>query len=118
MDFARESQGSLCYADPAIVLVGERKRMKKVAFLAAGIAALGLSACNSNNQDAVNNAELNQPAADSLNQLSTDAANDAAAANEAASLRNQQAQLNSENAAAESNVTNPTDEQEQNVSGM
>ena len=90
--------------------------MKKLVFVVAGIAALGLSACNNNNQDAVNNAELNQPASD-LNQLSSDAANDAANG-EAAALGNQQAQLNAENAAAEDNATNPTDEQEQNVSGM
>jgi len=85
-------------------------------FAIAGIAALALSACNSSNQDAVNNAELNQPASD-LNELSTDAANDAANS-EAASLGNQQAQLNDTNAAAEDNVTNPDDAQEQNVSGM
>jgi uncharacterized protein YcfL len=88
--------------------------MKKLAFMVTGIAALGLAACSSNNQDAVNNAELNQPAADNLNELSTNAANDA----EAASLGNQQAQLNEENAAAEDNVTNPSEQQEQNVSGM
>jgi hypothetical protein len=90
--------------------------MKKFVFVVTGITALGLSACNNNNQDAVNNAELNQPASD-LNQLSSDAANDAANG-EAAALGNQQAQLNAENAAAEDNATNPTDEQEQNVSGM
>ena len=85
-------------------------------FAIAGLAALALSACNSSNQDAVNNAELNQPASD-LNELSTEAANDAANS-EAASLGNQQAQLNDTNAAAEDNVTNPDDAQEQNVSGM
>ena len=58
---------------------------------------------------------VNQPAAEDLNQLSTDAAN--AANSEAAALGNQQAELNSENAAAD-DTTNPTDEQEQNVSGM
>ena len=88
--------------------------MKKLVFIVTGMAALGLAACSSNNQDAVNNAELNQPAADNLNELSTNAANDA----EAASLGNQQAQLNEENAAAAENVTNPTEQQEQNVSGM
>jgi hypothetical protein len=87
--------------------------MKILAFVATGIAALGLSACNSSNQDAVNNAEVNQPSAEDLNQLSTDAANDAANS-EAAALGNQQAELN----AASDNTTNPTDEQEQNVSGM
>lgn len=96
-------------------LVGKRKLMKKLVFVVIGIAALGLAACSRNNQDAVNNAEVNQPSAEDLNQLSTDAANAANA--EAAALGNQQAQLNSENAAAE-NTTNPTDEQEQNVSGM
>ena len=90
--------------------------MKKFAFALVGVAALGLAACNSSNQDAVNNAELNQPSADELNQQSMDAANDAANA-EAAALGNQQNQLESENAAAD-NVTNPTDDQEQNVSGM
>ncbi|HWI87957.1 MAG TPA: hypothetical protein VNS11_01755 [Sphingomicrobium sp.] len=88
--------------------------MKKLVFVVTGITAFGLVACSSNNQDAVNNAELNQPQADNLNELSTSAANDA----EAAALGNQQAELNAENAAAEDNVTNPTDAQEQNVSGM
>jgi hypothetical protein len=89
--------------------------MKILVFVVTGIAAFGLSACSSNNQDAVNNAEVNQPAAEDLNQLSTDAANQAA---ESAALGNQQNQLNEENAAAEDNVSNPTDAQEQNVSGM
>ena len=91
--------------------------MKKLVFVVTGIAALGLAACSSNNQDAVNNAEVNQPSAEQLNQLSTDAANDAANT-EAATLANQQAELNSQNAAAEDNTTNPSDAQEQNVSGM
>ena len=76
----------------------------------AGTAAGALSACNSSNQDQVNNAELNQ--------LSTDAANDAANA-EAAALGEQQNQLENENAAAPAdNTSNPSDDQEQNVSGM
>ena len=89
--------------------------MKKLVFALTGTTALALAACSSSNQDQVNNAELNQPASD-LNALSTGAANDAA--NEAATLANQQAELNAENAAADANVTNPTDAQEQNVSGM
>jgi hypothetical protein len=89
--------------------------MKILVFVVTGIAAFGLSACSGNNQDAVNNAEVSQPAAEDLNQLSTDAANQAA---ESAALGDQQNQLNQENAAAEDNVTNPTDAQEQNVSGM
>jgi hypothetical protein len=88
--------------------------MKTRILVLVGTAAFGLSACNNSNQDAVNNAELNQPAPE-LNQLSSDAANDAANSD---TLANQQSQLNSENAAADENVTNPTDEQEQNVSGM
>jgi len=84
-------------------------------FVLAGIAAIGLSACNSSNQDTVNNAELNQPATD-LNALSNDAANDANS--EAATLGNQQAELNAENAAAQDNTTNPSDAQEQNVDAM
>ena len=90
--------------------------MKKFVFVATGIAALGLAACSGNNQDTVNNAEVNQPSAEDLNQMATDAANDAANA-EAAALGNQQAELNSENAAAD-DTTNPTDDQEQNVAGM
>lgn len=78
------------------------------------MAALTLAACHNNNQDAVQNAELNQPNADELNQLSSDAANDAA---NSATLGNQQNQLE-QNAAADANTVNPTDAQEQNVSGM
>lgn len=89
--------------------------MKKLVFACLATSALGLAACSSNNQDTVNNAELNQPAAEQLNDLSNEAANDAAAT---ASLGNQQQQLNDTNAAVEENVTNPTDAQEQNVSGM
>jgi hypothetical protein len=89
------------------------KRMKKLVFVFAGAAALALSACSGSNQDAVENAEMNQPAAE-LDDLSNDAANDAANA-EAAALGTQQQQLE-DNAA--DNTANPTDEQEQNVSGM
>ena len=86
--------------------------MKTLAFALAGAAALTLSACSGNNQDTVDNAEMNQPASE-LNDLSSDAANDAANA-EAAALGTQQDQL--ENAADD--TSNPTDDQEQNVSGM
>jgi hypothetical protein len=88
--------------------------MKKLAFALTGAAALGLAACSGNNQDAVDNAEMNQPAAE-LNELSNEAAMDAANA-EAAALGNQQQQLEQENAA--DNAATPTDEQEQNVAGM
>ena len=83
--------------------------MKKFAFVLAGAAALSLAACNKN-QDQVQNAELNQPAADELNQLSSDAANDAA--NAQAPVANEQVN------AVEDNTVNPDDAQEQNVSGM
>ena len=86
--------------------------MKRLAFALTGAAALALSACGGN-QDQVNNAELNQPSPDELNELSNQAAMDAA--NEAAALGNQEAQLNE---APPEDTTSPTDEQEQNVSGM
>ena len=91
--------------------------MKKFVFAVAGTAALMLAGCSSNNQDNVDNAQMNQPSADDLNQMSNDAANDAANA-EAAALGNQQQELEDEKAAAADNVTNPDDAQEQNVSGM
>ena len=87
--------------------------MKKLSFIVTGAAAIALSACSGGNQDAVNNAELNQPAAEDLNAL----ANDAAANAEDAALGNQQQQLD-QNAAADSNSSDPTDADEQNVSGM
>ena len=88
--------------------------MKMRDFALTGAAALALAAC-SGNQDAVENADLNQPEAD-LNQLSSEAANDAANA-EAAALGNQLEQLNQANA-AEDEPENPADADEQNVSGM
>ena len=86
--------------------------MKKLAFVLAGVAALSLAACNRSNQDQVQNAEINQPAADQLNELSSEAANDAANA-QAAALGNEQEQNT-----VEDNTVNPSDAQEQNVSGM
>ena len=88
--------------------------MKMRVFALTGAAALALAACSGNNQDAVDNAEMNQPAAE-LNSLADDAANDAANA-EAAALGNQLDELNQ--TPVEDNTTNPTDAQEQNVSGM
>jgi hypothetical protein len=86
-----------------------------MAFLIGGAAVLALGACSGGNQDAVNNAELNQPAADDLNALANEAASNA----EDQALGNaQQQQLNDENAAAEDNGANPSEAQEQNVSGM
>ncbi len=94
--------------------------MKKIVFAVAGAATLALAACSNNNQDTVENAELNQPAAET-NDMSGEALNDAAAG-EAAALGTQQQQLEQENAAApaDENATaaETTDEDEQNVSGM
>lgn len=87
--------------------------MKKLVIALVATASLSIAACSGNNQDAVENAELNQPAAD-LNAMSLDAANDAANA-EAAALGTQQQQLE---APVDDNTTNPADEDEQNVTGM
>jgi hypothetical protein len=89
--------------------------MKRLAFAIGTAAILALGACSGGNEDAVNNAELNQPSADDLNALSNEAAMDAANS-EAAALGN--ASTVDENAAAQDNATNPTDAEEQNVSGM
>jgi predicted oxidoreductase len=97
-------------------LHGERKAMKRLAFVIVGTAALTLAACNRNNEDAVQNAELNQPNAE-LNAIADQAAMDAANA-EAAARANQQNLLNAENAAAQDNVVNPREADEQNVAGM
>ena len=89
--------------------------MKMRVFALTSAAALALSACSSENDDTVTNAELNQPAAD-LNGLADDAANDAANA-ESAALGNQLDQLNQEDTTTD-NTASPSDDQEQNVSGM
>jgi hypothetical protein len=87
--------------------------MKRLVFVIGGAAALALGGCNNSNQDVVNNAELNQPAAEDLNAL----ANDAAANAEDQNLANQQQQLD-QNAAADENGSNPTEDQEKNVDAM
>ncbi|MFL6720688.1 MAG: hypothetical protein ACJ8FT_02650 [Sphingomonas sp.] len=91
--------------------------MKRLAFVIVGTAALALAGCNRDNQDAVQNAEINQPNAEQLNELANQAAMDAANA-EAQALANQQKLLNEENAAAQDNVVNPREADEQTVSGM
>ena len=90
--------------------------MKRLAFAIVGTAALTLAACNNSNQDAVENAEINQPDSDQLNELANQAAMDAANA-QAAAQANIQNAANQENAAVD-NTVNPTDAEEQNVSGM
>ena len=89
--------------------------MKRLAFVVIGTAALALSGCHRDDQDAVQNAELNQPSADQLNELANQAAMDAA--NAQASAANAQNAANELNAAAD-NTVNPREADEQNVSGM
>jgi hypothetical protein len=88
--------------------------MKKLTFAVIGAVALMTGACSGANDDQVNNAEMNQPAAE-LNDIANDAANNAA---EAQNLAAQQAQLEANNAEATDNTINPKDADEQNVSGM
>ena len=88
--------------------------MKRLTFIIAGAAVLTLSACGSSKQDQVANAVMNQPNADQLNELANAAANDAANASAPVAVNNVD-----ENASAPvENPTNPTDAEEQNVSGM
>jgi outer membrane murein-binding lipoprotein Lpp len=94
--------------------LGERKRMKRLVIALASTAILGVAGCSANNQDQVNNAEMNQPSTDALNLAASDAANDAANA-EAEALGQQQQQLENQ---PTDNAVNPSDAQEQNVSGM
>lgn len=89
--------------------------MKTLAFVTIGTAALALAACNKGNQDAVQNAEINQPDADQLNELANQAAMDAA--NAQASAAHAANAANAANAVAD-NTVNPKEADEQNVSGM
>ena len=89
--------------------------MKRLAFATIATAALALAGCNRGNEDAVQNAEINQPAAEQLNELANQAAMDAA--NAQAAANNAQAAANELNAAAD-NAVNPQEADEQNVSGM
>ena len=94
----------------AILLQGT-KPMKKLGFALIGTSALALAACSGGNEDQVNNVELNQPSADLLNEQANEAALDAA--NAAAAANATAADMN-----ASVDVESPSDEQEQNVSGM
>jgi len=96
-------------------IMGNEKVMKRLAFVTIGTAALALAACSKDNQDAVQNAEINQPQAEQLNDLANQAAEDAANAQAAANSAKQAA--NEANAVAE-NTVNPQEADEQNVSGM
>ena len=97
-------------------LLGEYNAMKRLAFVTIGAAVLALGACNKGSEDTVQNAELNQPAAEQLNELANQAAMDAA--NEQASAQNNIANDVREQNAVIENVTNPTDAEQQNVAGM
>ncbi|HKP34252.1 MAG TPA: hypothetical protein VJT70_05670, partial [Sphingomicrobium sp.] len=85
--------------------------MKRLAFVTLGMASLALAACNRGNEDSVQNAELNQPNADQLNELANQAAMDAAA-NQAAAQNAINEAVEEQNATVE-NVTNPIDADEQ-----
>ena len=89
--------------------------MKRLAFAIVGSAALALGGCNNNNQDAVQNAELNQPESD-LNEIANQAAMDAA--NEQAAAQAIIANAQQEKNAAVDTAVNPQEADEQNVSGM
>jgi len=95
---------------------GERKVMKRLVFVSIATAALTLGGCNRSNEDAVQNAELNQPSAE-LNEIANQAAMDAANA-QAQAASDQQNLLNAENAAAQDKTVNPREADEQNVAGM
>ena len=87
------------------------KDMKRLVFVIGGAAALALSGCNNNNQDAVNNAELNQPAVEDLNALANEAAMNA----EVPPPANQ---ATDQNAVAPENGPNPSEDEEKNVDSM
>lgn len=89
--------------------------MKTLAFVTIATAALALAGCNRGNEDAVQNAEVNQPAAEQLNELANQAAMDAA--NAQAAANSAQTAANEANAVAD-NAVNPQEADEQNVSGM
>jgi|SRR5690349_3899131 len=94
---------------------GDEKLMKRLAFVAIVTGSLALAGCNRGNEDAVNNAELNQPESD-LNAIANQAAMDAA--NQAAAAQNAMQQAANEQNASLDNAVNPKEADEQNVSGM
>lgn len=102
----------LIRSNPELLLLRGFKDMKRLVFLIGGTALLALGACSGNNQDAVNNAQLNQPAAEDLNGL----ANEAAVNAEDQALGNQQQQLDQN--ASQDNGPNPSDAVENNVDAM
>ena len=85
--------------------------MNKLIIALAG-AGLTLSACSSGGD--ADNAAMNEPSVEELNQSASDAANDA----EAAALGDQLNELENTPAPATENVADSSDAQEQNVAGM
>src|ERR1043165_396724 len=98
-----------------IAIHEERKVMKRLAFVAVAAGSRAVAGCNRGNEDAVNNAELNQPESD-LNEIANQAAMDAA--NQAAAAQNALQQAANEENASLDNAVNPKEADEQNVSGM
>ena len=88
--------------------------MKRLAIVLTATASLTIGACSGGTEDQVNNAELNQPAAE-LNDLANEAANTAMEAN---ALESQAQNLENAADAAADNTVNPKDADEQNVAGM
>ena len=93
--------------------------MKKLAFLVAGVVALALSACGSNEADTLNAEDAQNMEAEALNNLAAEAANA-----ELEALGNQEQQLEAENVAVanepevvDNTVTSPS-EVEDDVQGM
>jgi hypothetical protein len=93
--------------------------MKKLGFVAMGVAALALAACGKNNADQLNESEAQNVEASALNDLAANAANA-----EMEALGNQQQQLEAENSAnsdtpetVDGNLTSPS-KVEDDVQGM
>jgi Tfp pilus assembly protein PilP len=77
--------------------------MKKLGFVAMGVAALALAACGKNNADQLNESEAQNVEASALNDLAANAANA-----EMEALGNQQQQLEAENSATTVENTDAT----------
>lgn len=98
-------------ATPTTAIQWGLNHMKRLAFALVGTASLLLAGCNRSNEDQVQNAEINQPTPEDLNEAANQAAMDAA---NAAAATNAMINTN----ASDENDAAPTDADEQNVSGM
>jgi hypothetical protein len=91
--------------------------MKKLQFALVGAAALGLAACGDRDADSMENIDANTPSqADQLNALADDAANRAEA--EAMGTQAEQVQEAEDQANADTDDVEPTQNPDENVSGM